>query len=119
MLAAMTTALPAQIRITRPAPATVTVHVGTGSGQHIADTVFGSFLEPIGNSINNGIVAEILVNRSLETGLWNHVNLENLFREQPDLIDSTNDTGIPLPWQSLNRGAGNRFELHVGHAANS
>lgn len=47
----------------------------------IADTIFGSFLEPIGNSINNGIAAEILVNRSLEGGLWNYVNLENLYRE--------------------------------------
>ncbi|MES2390995.1 MAG: alpha-L-arabinofuranosidase C-terminal domain-containing protein [Acidobacteriota bacterium] len=81
--------------------------------------LFGSFLEPIGNSINNGISAEILVNRSLEAGLWNHVNLENMFREQPELIDSSNETGIPLPWQSLNTAAGNRFELHVGDAANS
>lgn len=76
-------------------------------------------MEPIGNSINNGIAAEILVNRSFEAGLWNHTNLENLFREQPELIESANDTGIPLPWQSLNKAAGNRFELHVGQAANS
>ena len=109
----------AQVQPARPSPSTVTVHVSAGSGAHIADTVFGSFLEPIGNSINNGIVSQILVNRSLEAGLWNHVNLENLFREQPDLIDSTNETGIPLPWQSLNRAAGNRFELHVGQGANS
>lgn len=109
----------AQVTVTRPSPRTVTVHVSATGHQHIADTIFGSFLEPIGNSINNGIAAEILVNRSLEAGLWNHTNLENLFREQPDLIDSSNETGIPLPWQSLNRAAGNRFELHVGHAANS
>jgi len=115
----MTPALLAQIRVAHRSPATVTAHIGAGTGQHIADTVFGSFLEPIGNSINNGIVAQILVNRSLEAGLWNHVNLENMFREEPDLIGSVNDTGIPLPWQSLNRAAGNRFELHVGQAANS
>jgi alpha-N-arabinofuranosidase len=42
-----------------------------------------------------------------------------MFREQPELIDSTNETGIPLPWQALDRVAGNRFELHVGDAANS
>jgi alpha-N-arabinofuranosidase len=64
-------------------------------------------------------VAEILENGSLESGLWNHTNLENMFRDQPELIESTNDTGIPLPWQSLNPAAGNRFELHVGDAANS
>jgi alpha-N-arabinofuranosidase len=117
--AAILPAALAQIVVTRPSPPTVTVHVAATGSQHVADTVFGSFLEPIGNSINNGIVAEILVNRSLEAGLWSHVNLENLFSEQPDLVDSSNATGIPLPWQSLNRGAGNRFELHVGHAANS
>lgn len=100
-------------------PPTVTVHVSSDGGHQIPSTIFGSFLEPIGNSINNGIDAEILVNRSLEAGLWNHVNLENMFREQPELIESSNGTGIPLPWQSLNPAAGNRFELHVGDAANS
>ena len=109
----------AQITSTHPNPATVTVHVGSAGSERVPATLFGSFLEPIGNSINNGISAEILVNRSLEAGLWNHVNLENMFREQPELIDSSNETGIPLPWQSLNNGAGNRFELHVGNAANS
>ena len=109
----------AQITPSGPAPAEVQVHVATEGTQIIPDTIFGSFLEPIGNSINNGIVAEILVNRSLEGGLWNHVNLENIFREQPELIASTNETGIPIPWQSLNPEAGNRFELHVGDAANS
>ena len=100
-------------------PASVTVRVGHEGTQRVPDTIFGSFLEPIGNSINNGIDAEILVNRSLEAGLWNHVNLENLFKEQPELIHSSNETGIPLPWQSVNPAAGNRFELHVGDAANS
>ncbi len=109
----------AQITVSRPLPAAVTVHVSPTGTERVSDTVFGSFLEPIGNSINNGIAAEILVNRSLEAGLWNHVNLENLFREQPELIETSNSTGIPLPWQSLNTAAGNRFELRVGEAANS
>jgi alpha-N-arabinofuranosidase len=95
------------------------VHVSANGNEVVPDTIFGSFLEPIGNSINNGIAAEILVNRSLEDGLWNHVNLENMFREQPELIVSSNETGIPLPWQPLNTAAGNRYELHVGDAANS
>jgi alpha-N-arabinofuranosidase len=108
-----------QISVGRPMPATVTVHVTPHGQQQIPSTIFGSFLEPIGNSINNGIDAEIVVNPSLEAGLWNHTNLENLFREQPELIDSSNQTGIPLPWQSLNKAAGNRFELHAGNSANS
>lgn len=109
----------AQITVSRPMPATVTVHVGAAATQQIPDALFGSFLEPIGSSINGGIVAEILTNGSLEAGLWNHTNLENMFRDQPELIDSSNGTGIPLPWQPLNLAAGNRFELHVGDAANS
>ena len=108
-----------QIASVFPMPATVTVHVGQGTHRRIPDKLFGSFLEPIGKSINQGLSAEILVNPSLEAGLWNHVNLENPFREQPELIQSSNDTGIPLPWQALNTAAGNRFELHVGRAANS
>jgi len=109
----------AQITRARAMPETVTVHVGADGTERIPETIFGSFLEPIGNSINNGIVAEILVNGSLESGLWNHTNLENMFQDQPELIDSTNDTGIPLPWRPLNAAAGNRYELHVGDAANS
>jgi alpha-N-arabinofuranosidase len=114
-----TVAACAQITPSRPMPPTVTVHVGNEGTERVPDTIFGSFLEPIGNSINGGVVAEILENGSLESGLWNHSNLENLFREQPELIESTNQTGIPLPWQPLNMAAGNRFELHVGDAANS
>ena len=109
----------AQITEVRPNPAIVTVRVGAGGSERVPDSIFGSFLEPIGNSINNGLLAEILVNGSLESGLWNHTNLESMFRDQPDLIDSTNQTGIPLPWRPLDPAAGNRFELHVGDAANS
>jgi alpha-N-arabinofuranosidase len=109
----------AQITVFRATPPSVTVHVASSGTDRIPDTIFGSFLEPIGNSINNGISSEILVNRSLEAGLWNHVNLENMFREQPELVESSNETGIPVPWQSLNRDAGNRFELHASDAANS
>jgi alpha-N-arabinofuranosidase len=109
----------AQVTPSSPMPATVTVHVGAQGTERVPDTVFGSFLEPIGNSINNGIVADVLVNGSLESGLWNHTNLQNMFLDQPELIDSSNETGIPLPWQPLNRAAGNRYELHVGEAANS
>src|SRR5436305_4346500 len=84
LLFAGATSATAQITIAKPMPQTVTVHVADYGVEKIPDTIFGSFLEPIGNSINNGIAAEILVNRSFEGGLWNHVNLEDMFREQPD-----------------------------------
>src|SRR5580692_4227675 len=89
----------AQISPSRPMPQTVTVKVGAEGTERVPDTIFGSFLEPIGDSINQGLVAEILVNGSLEAGLWNHTNLENMFRDEPELIDATNQTGIPLPWR--------------------
>ncbi len=119
LLASVMSSLSAQVTTSKPMPAKVIVRVGQTGTDRVPDTIFGSFLEPIGNSINNGIDAEILVNPSLEGGLWNHVNLENMFREQPELIQSSNSTGIPLPWESVNSAAGNRFELHVGDAANS
>jgi alpha-N-arabinofuranosidase len=109
----------AQISLAKPMPDVVTVKVGPKALHAVPPEVFGSFLEPIGNSINGGISAELLTNGSLEAGLWNHTNLENLFRTQPELIESTNDTGIPMPWMPVSRVAGNRFELHVGQAANS
>ena len=109
----------AQITPARPMPEVVTVKVGAKPLHTIPAEIFGSFLEPIGNSINGGISAELLTNGSLEAGLWNHTNLEEMFREQPELIDSTNQTGIPMPWMPLHHATGNRYELHVGKAANS
>lgn len=112
--------LSAQVVQGKPSPAVVSVVVHAGQGtKNVPETLFGSFLEPIDDSVNNGLVAEILTNRSLEGGLWSHENLEKLYREQPELITSSNRTGIPLPWLPLNPAAGNRFELHVGDAANS
>lgn len=112
-------AMQAQITVAQPMPATVTVHVGSAGTVQIPRSVFGSFLEPIGNSINGGVDAEILTNGSLESGLWNHTNLEHIFADDPELIESTNATGIPLPWKPLDFDAGNRFVLRVGDAANS
>jgi alpha-L-arabinofuranosidase len=110
----------AQVSQSKPMPTIVKVQVdATGDLGTVPPQIFGSFLEPIDYSINNGVIAEILVNGSLESGLWNHAMLEQMFRDQPELIESTNTTGIPLPWQALNRSAGNRYELHTGDAANS
>ncbi len=109
-----------QITEIQPMPPVVNVRVEAGGNLGtVPERLFGTFLEPIDSSINNGVLAEILVNGSLEPGLWNHAMLEQIFRDQPELIESTNSTGIPIPWESLNRAAGNRFELHVHGAANS
>jgi alpha-L-arabinofuranosidase len=110
----------AQIAQSKPMPKVVEIRVDpAGSLGTVPPRLFGTFIEPIDNSIDNGVIAEILVNGSLEAGLWNHAMLEQMYRDQPELIDSTNTTGIPVPWQPLNRTAGNRYGLHVGDAANS
>lgn len=110
----------AQLTQSKPMPPILEVHVDpTGNLGIVPPHIFGSFLEPIDYSINNGVIAEILVNGSLEGGLWNHAMLEQIFRDQPELIESSNSTGIPIPWQPLNKNAGNRYELHVKDAANS
>lgn len=120
ILPILTAAALGQVTPSKPMPRKVTVRVDPdGSLGTVPPHVFGGFLEPIDSSINNGVVAEILVNGSLEAGLWNHAMMEQIFRDQPELIDSTNQTGIPIPWQALNKNAGNRYELHVGNAANS
>lgn len=110
----------AQITQSKPMPEHVTVKVNAaGNAGQVSDLVFGTFLEPIDYSLNNGVMAEVLTNGSLEGGLWNHAMLEEYYRDQPELIESSDRTGIPLPWKPLNREAGNRYELHVGDAANS
>jgi alpha-N-arabinofuranosidase len=110
----------AQITVDRASPRTVTIAVDSKGNQGtVPDEIFGSFLEPIDDSINHGVNAEILVNGSLEAGLWNHASLEAMFRDEPELVTSMNETGIPIPWQPANAAAGNRYELHVGDAANS
>ena len=116
----LTLAAAGQITQVRPMPPRVEVRVDpNGNLGTVPARMFGTFLEPIDSSINNGVLSEILVNGSLEAGLWNHAMLEEMFRDQPELIDSSNSTGIPIPWQPLNQAAGNRYELHVKDAANS
>ncbi|HVW77884.1 MAG TPA: alpha-L-arabinofuranosidase C-terminal domain-containing protein [Alloacidobacterium sp.] len=110
----------AQITPQKPMPPIVAIHVdASGNLGEVPPRLFGTFIEPIDNSIDNGVIAEVLVNGSLEGDLWNHAMLEQLYRDQPELIEPSNSTGIPIPWQPLNSAAGNRYELHVGNAANS
>src|SRR5436305_14798380 len=45
----------------------------------IPRTVYGTFLEPIGNSTYGGLWAQILENPSLEENLWNAAQLRRKF----------------------------------------
>src|SRR6185437_16823649 len=107
----------AQITVNRPAPSTVQIEVNANkpASFEIPRTVFGSFLEPIGDSINQGLSAEILVNPSLETGLWNYQNLNKMISGNADLKESMR-MGLPLPWQPLDADAGSRYAMRYGTA---
>lgn len=73
-----------------------------------------------GLAIPSMVVSRLsLVIRSLEQGLWGYPELKKLFSDQPERIESTNRSGVPVPRLTLNANAGNRFELHAGQAANS
>ncbi len=110
----------AQISIQQPIPDTASIRVDAAQfvGGPIPRTIFGSFLEPIGNSTYNGLWAEILQNPSLESGLWSAGNISRMLREEPTLTRAS-ELGLPLPWEPLDSSQGNRYELRYGNAANS
>jgi alpha-N-arabinofuranosidase len=114
------TALPAQITVTQPIPAMATIRIDANksTGEPIPRTIFGTFLEPIGNSSYNGLWAEILQNPSLEAGLWSAPHVVEMLKSDPALAKAS-DLGLPLPWQPLDANQGNRYELRYGDAANS
>lgn len=100
------------------APVTITIDASKKAGFEIPRTIFGSFLEPIGNSTYNGLWAEVLQNPSLESGLWSTSNIAHMVRDQPTLVHAS-QLGLPLPWEPLDPGEGNRYEPRRGDAANS
>ena len=110
----------AQITVVKPVPARVTIAIDAGkaAGAPIPRTIFGSFLEPIGNSTYNGLWAELLVNPSLEENLWSAKNLETMVHDRPELMRAS-ALGLPLPWEPLDPKQGNRYEPRWGNAANS
>ncbi len=64
----------------------------TPRNQHsyrIPRSIFGTFLEPIGNSIYNGLWAQILQNPSFEDGLWSAKNVAAMLAEEPVLARSS------------------------------
>ncbi len=99
-------AITIQIRANKPANFT------------IPRTIFGSFLEPIGNSTYNGLWAEILQNPSFEENLWSVENVERMVKEEPSLRKAS-QLGLPLPWEPLDEHQGNRYEPRWKEAANS
>jgi alpha-N-arabinofuranosidase len=99
-------------------PVTIQIHAERKANFQVPRTIFGTFLEPIGNSTYNGLWAEILQNPSFEENLWSVGNIERMVREEPALSRSSG-LGLPLPWEPLDVSQGNRYEPRWSDAANS
>lgn len=109
-----------QVTVKEPVPPLATLEVNAAQVRHeeIPRTLFGSFLEPIGNSTYNGLWAEILENPSFEADLWAAGKVADMIHQRPELKKAS-DLGLPLPWEPLNGADGNRYEIRAGDAANS
>src|ERR1035438_6998588 len=116
----LATALLGQITVVKPIPQTATIDVNAASvgAETIPRTIFGTFLEPIGNSTYNGLWAELLQNPSLEAGMWSPQHISEMLHDNPELREAGN-LGLPLPWEPLDAHQGNRYEIDYGDAANS
>ena len=100
--------------------ATVTIQVDASklASYRIPRTIFGTFLEPIGNSTYNGLWAEILQNPSFEDGLWDAKKVAAMIAEEPALARAS-ELSLPLPWEPLDYSQGARYAPRWGDAANS
>ena len=73
----------------------------------IPRSIYGTFLEPIGNSIYGGLWAEILQNPSFEANLWVPSQIVDMIKERPELAKSSGMT-LPLPLEPLDYAQGAR-----------
>lgn len=108
----------AQNAAATPAETTIQVDASKTASYKIPRSIFGSFLEPIGNSTYNGLWAEILQNPSFEDGLWDAKKVAAMLAEEPSLARAS-ELSLPLPWEPLDYDQGARYAPQWGDAANS
>ena len=97
---------------------TIDIDTGKRAAYRIPRTIFGTFLEPIGNAVYNGLWAEILQNPSFEENLWSVANVRRMTESEPALLRSS-QMGLPLPWEPLDYSQGSRYEPRWNEATNS
>ena len=105
----------------QPQPAAETViQIDTGKTANFAipRSIFGTFLEPIGNSTYNGLWAELLQNPSFEDSLWDVKHVAEMAKDNPELNRSS-EMALPLPWEPLLYAQGSRYAPQWSDAANS
>jgi len=96
----------------------ITVDVSKPLPFKIPSTIFGTFLEPIGNSTYGGLWADALTNPSFEENLWSARRIAEMLKEEPSLARAS-ALGLPLPWEPLDYTQGARYEPRWNDAANS
>lgn len=96
----------------------VQVDASKRASYRIPQTIYGTFLEPIGNSIYPGLWAQVLENPSFEANLWSAARLRRMLESRPELATASS-SGLPLPWEPLDAGQGRRYEPRWDEAANS
>ncbi len=98
--------------------ALVEVDAARKAPYRIPRTIFGTFLEPIGNAIYGGLWAQLLHNPSFEDVFWSAERLQREVEAEPALLRASR-MGLPLPWEPLDYQQGWRYEPRFGDAANA
>ena len=98
--------------------ARIEIDAGQKAGYKIPRTIYGTFLEPILQSIYGGLWAQIVTNPSFEENLWSLASLQREIEREPALVRAS-ALGLPVPWEPLDQGQGTRYEPRWGDAANS
>lgn len=106
------------LTISLSAQTAIDIDAAKPASYKIPRTIYGTFLEPIGNSTYNGLWAEILENPSFEENLWSAAGVRRMTEAEPSLIRSS-QMGLPLPWEPLDYTQGARYEPRWNDAANS
>jgi alpha-N-arabinofuranosidase len=96
----------------------VRIDVSKTANYSIPRSIFGTFLEPIGNSTYNGLWAELLRNPSFEDSLWDVKHVAEMVKDDPELSRAS-EMALPLPWEPLRYDQGSRYAPQWNDAANS
>jgi alpha-L-arabinofuranosidase len=118
MLLANARAQPQSERMRGQSDATIVVEASKPLAFQVPPTIFGTFLEPIGNSIYGGLWADTLANPSFEENLWSAGHISEMIKQEPALARAS-ALGLPLPWEPLDYADGARYEPRWNDAANS
>ena len=95
----------------------IAIDVTKSASYAIPRTIFGSFLEPIGNATYNGLWAEVLQNPSFEESLWDVKHVAEMVKIDPELARFGDGAAFAVGAAALFAGA--RYAPQWNDAANS